>query len=192
MEEWRDTYILLLVNLSMGYSSFDSGATCKGIVLLVLSSPSLPPPSPFAINSTHFFSTPLTFLHLPSHSPSPFLPLLFHLPFHLSSHTPSNPSPLLIILLPPLALSPLLPIFFPLFQLILPPSCYPHSHPPPTPLSFQQESLRVQEFYLQVEEEEAWIREKEPLASSADFGKDRISVVQLQQKHQALEAEIQG
>ena len=50
----------------------------------------------------------------------------------------------------------------------------------------------MQEFYLQVEEEEAWIREKEPLASSADFGKDRISVVQLQQKHQALEAEIQG
>ena len=49
----------------------------------------------------------------------------------------------------------------------------------------------MQEFYLRVEEEESWIREKEPLASSTDYGRDR-SVVQLQQKHQALEAEIQG
>ena len=50
----------------------------------------------------------------------------------------------------------------------------------------------MQEFYLRVEEEESWIREKEPLASSTDYGRDRNSVVQLQQKHQALEAEIQG
>ena len=50
----------------------------------------------------------------------------------------------------------------------------------------------MQEFYLRVEEEESWIREKEPLASSTDYGRDRSSVVQLQQKHQALEAEIQG
>ena len=50
----------------------------------------------------------------------------------------------------------------------------------------------MQEFYLQVEEEEAWIREKEPLASSLDYGRDMNSVIKLQQKHQALEAEIQG
>ena len=50
----------------------------------------------------------------------------------------------------------------------------------------------MQEFYLQVEEEEAWIREKEPLASSTDFGRDTNSVVKLKQKHQALEAEIKG
>ena len=55
-----------------------------------------------------------------------------------------------------------------------------------------EESLRVQEFYLQVEEEEAWIREKEPMASSQDYGKDISSVIKLQQKHQSLEAEIQG
>lgn len=55
-----------------------------------------------------------------------------------------------------------------------------------------QESLRVQEFYLQVEEEEAWIREKEPMASSADYGKDINSVMKLQQKHLTLESEIQG
>ena len=55
-----------------------------------------------------------------------------------------------------------------------------------------QESLKVQEFYLQVEEEEAWIREKEPMATSPDYGKDISSVIKLQQKHQTLEAEIQG
>ena len=59
-------------------------------------------------------------------------------------------------------------------------------------LSKLQESLKVQEFFLHVEEEEAWIREKEPLASSADFGKDIGSVVKLKQKHQTLEAELQG
>ena len=55
-----------------------------------------------------------------------------------------------------------------------------------------QESLRVQEFFLQVDEEEAWIREREPQASSTDYGKDHSGVVALQQKHQALEAEIQA
>ena len=55
-----------------------------------------------------------------------------------------------------------------------------------------QESLRVQEFFLQVDEEDAWIREREPQASSTDYGKDHSAVVALQQKHQALEAEIQG
>ena len=56
-----------------------------------------------------------------------------------------------------------------------------------------QESLKVQEFYLTVEEEEeAWVREKEPLAYSLDFGRDRNSVVQLQQRHQMLEGAIAG
>ncbi len=50
----------------------------------------------------------------------------------------------------------------------------------------------MQEFFLQVDEEESWIREKEPLASSADYGRDVKGVVKLQQKHQLLEAEIQG
>ena len=59
-------------------------------------------------------------------------------------------------------------------------------------MSRLQESLKVQEFYLQVEEEEAWIREKEPMASSQDYGKDINSVMKLQQKHQTLETEIQG
>ena len=60
------------------------------------------------------------------------------------------------------------------------------------PLLLTQESLRVQEFFLQVDEEEAWIRERELQAASTDYGKDHSAVVTLQQKHQALEAEIQG
>ena len=55
-----------------------------------------------------------------------------------------------------------------------------------------QESLKVQEFYLTVEEEEAWVREKEPLAYSTDFGRDQNSVAQLQQKHQMLEGAVTG
>ena len=59
-------------------------------------------------------------------------------------------------------------------------------------LAHLKESLQVQEFYLQVDEEESWIREKESLALSTDYGKDQNSVVKLQQKHQALEGEISG
>lgn len=50
----------------------------------------------------------------------------------------------------------------------------------------------MQEFFLRVDEEEAWIREREPAAASTDYGKDHSAVVALQQKHQALEAEIEG
>lgn len=61
-----------------------------------------------------------------------------------------------------------------------------------TRLARLQESLKVQEFFLQVEEEEAWIREKEPMVASSDFGKDINSVIKLKQKHQTLETELQG
>lgn len=50
----------------------------------------------------------------------------------------------------------------------------------------------MQEFFLRVDEEEAWIREREPAAASTDYGKDHSAVVALQQKHEALEAEIEG
>lgn len=45
---------------------------------------------------------------------------------------------------------------------------------------------------LQVEEEEAWIKEKEAIATSMEFGKDLNAVLHSQQKHQALEIEISG
>ena len=50
----------------------------------------------------------------------------------------------------------------------------------------------MQEFFLRVDEEEVWMREREPAAASTDYGKDHSAVVALQQKHQALEAEIEG
>ena len=48
------------------------------------------------------------------------------------------------------------------------------------------------QFLLQIEEEEAWIKEKEAIASSMDFGKDLNGVLLSKQKHQLLEAEISG
>ena len=54
------------------------------------------------------------------------------------------------------------------------------------------DSLRLQQFYRDVEEEEAWIREKEQVASSVDHGKDLVGVMHLIKKHEALEAELQG
>jgi spectrin beta len=54
------------------------------------------------------------------------------------------------------------------------------------------DSLKLQQFYRDVEEEEAWIREKEQIASSTDHGKDLVGVLHLLKKHEALEAEISG
>ena len=41
-----------------------------------------------------------------------------------------------------------------------------------------QESLKVQEFYRQAEEEEAWMKEKEQLCMQSDTGKDVRTVLQ--------------
>lgn len=55
-----------------------------------------------------------------------------------------------------------------------------------------KESQALCEFMLQVEEEEAWIKEKEALCSSMDFGKDLNTVMLSQQKHKVLEEDIEG
>ncbi|TSL04208.1 Spectrin alpha chain, non-erythrocytic 1 [Bagarius yarrelli] len=54
------------------------------------------------------------------------------------------------------------------------------------------DSLRLQQLFRDVEDEETWIREKEPIASSTNRGKDLIGVQNLLKKHQALQAEITG
>lgn len=117
-------------------------------------------------------------------SPSSILTVSSQFPSYSSpSLPPTNP----ILLFPPSTLS----------SLPFPP-CLKHSDhspsPPPPSLFCQplQESLKVQEFFLRVDEEEAWMREREPAAASTDYGKDHSAVVALQQKHQALEAEIEG
>lgn len=52
------------------------------------------------------------------------------------------------------------------------------------------ESLAVQQLFRDVEDEEAWIREKEPIISSTNRGKDLIGVQNLIKKHQGVQAEI--
>ncbi|XP_077478046.1 spectrin alpha chain, non-erythrocytic 1 isoform X5 [Stigmatopora argus] len=54
------------------------------------------------------------------------------------------------------------------------------------------DSLRLQQLFRDVEDEETWIREKEPVAASSNRGKDLIGVQNLLKKHQALQAEITG
>ncbi|XP_014681189.1 PREDICTED: spectrin alpha chain, non-erythrocytic 1-like [Priapulus caudatus] len=54
------------------------------------------------------------------------------------------------------------------------------------------DSIRVQQLFRDIEDEEAWIREKEPIAASTNRGRDLIGVQNLQKKHQALLAEIGG
>lgn len=51
-------------------------------------------------------------------------------------------------------------------------------------------SLQVQQLFRDIEDEEAWIREKEPVAASTNRGRDLIGVQNLQKKHQAVLAEI--
>ncbi|XP_059141379.1 spectrin alpha chain-like isoform X3 [Physella acuta] len=54
------------------------------------------------------------------------------------------------------------------------------------------EALTLQQFLRDVEDEEDWIREKEPIASSTNRGRDLIGVQNLMKKHQALQAEVAG
>ena len=52
------------------------------------------------------------------------------------------------------------------------------------------ESLAVQQLFRDVEDEEAWIREKEPIVASTNRGKDLIGVQNLIKKHQTMLTEI--
>lgn len=48
----------------------------------------------------------------------------------------------------------------------------------------------LHDFYRNLDDEEAWIREKRILVSSEDYGRDLISVRNLRKKHKRLETEI--
>ncbi|KAK7095430.1 spectrin alpha chain-like isoform X3 [Littorina saxatilis] len=54
------------------------------------------------------------------------------------------------------------------------------------------EAQSLQQFLRDVEDEEDWIREKEPIAASTNRGRDLIGVQNLMKKHQALQAELTG
>lgn len=53
-----------------------------------------------------------------------------------------------------------------------------------------QDSLKVQQLFRDIEDEESWVREKEPIAASTNRGRDLIGVQNLIKKHQAVMAEI--
>ena len=53
-----------------------------------------------------------------------------------------------------------------------------------------KDSLLVQQLFRDIEDEEVWIREKEPIAASTNRGRDLIGVQNLIKKHQAVLAEI--
>lgn len=52
------------------------------------------------------------------------------------------------------------------------------------------DALRLHQLLRDIDDEEDWIKEKEPIASSANKGRDLIGVQNLTKKHQALQAEI--
>jgi spectrin alpha len=54
------------------------------------------------------------------------------------------------------------------------------------------DAYRLHQFYRDVEDEEDWIREKEPIASSENTGRDLIGVQTLLKKHSALQTELTG
>ncbi|KAB7494812.1 Spectrin alpha chain [Armadillidium nasatum] len=53
-----------------------------------------------------------------------------------------------------------------------------------------KDSLLVQQLFRDIDDEEAWIREKEPIATSTNRGRDLIGAQNLIKKHQAVLAEI--
>ena len=52
------------------------------------------------------------------------------------------------------------------------------------------DSLAVQQVFRHIEDEEAWIREKEPIISSSNRGRDLIGVQNLIKKHTTMQGEI--
>ncbi len=54
------------------------------------------------------------------------------------------------------------------------------------------DALKLQQFFRDVDDEEAWIRDKVPVASSFNYGNSLTSVQNLIKKHAALRAELDG
>ncbi|XP_034721352.1 spectrin beta chain, non-erythrocytic 1-like [Etheostoma cragini] len=55
-----------------------------------------------------------------------------------------------------------------------------------------EESRRLWKFFWEMAEEEGWIREKEQILSSEDYGKDLTGALRLLSQHKALEDEMSG
>ncbi|XP_025047789.1 spectrin beta chain, erythrocytic isoform X3 [Alligator sinensis] len=55
-----------------------------------------------------------------------------------------------------------------------------------------EQSKRLWKCFWELDEAESWIKEKEQIYSSLDYGKDLISTLNLQRKHKAFEDELRG
>uniref|UniRef100_A0A803T7I5 Spectrin beta chain n=1 Tax=Anolis carolinensis TaxID=28377 RepID=A0A803T7I5_ANOCA len=55
-----------------------------------------------------------------------------------------------------------------------------------------EQSKRLWKFFWELDEAESWIKEKEHIYSSLDYGKDLTSILILQRKHKAFEDELRG
>ncbi|XP_066467623.1 spectrin beta chain, erythrocytic isoform X1 [Tiliqua scincoides] len=55
-----------------------------------------------------------------------------------------------------------------------------------------KQSKRLWKFFWELDEAESWIKEKEQIYSSLDYGKDLTSILILQRKHKAFEDELRG
>nr|XP_003408759.2 spectrin beta chain, erythrocytic isoform X1 [Loxodonta africana] len=55
-----------------------------------------------------------------------------------------------------------------------------------------EQSKRLWKFFWEMDEAESWVKEKEQIYSSLDYGKDLTSVLILRRKHKAFEDELRG
>jgi spectrin alpha len=55
-----------------------------------------------------------------------------------------------------------------------------------------ERSLQAQQYFSDAQEAESWMKEKEPLVSSGDYGKDEDSAQSLLKKHEAVMADIES
>uniref|UniRef100_A0A674J021 Spectrin beta chain n=1 Tax=Terrapene triunguis TaxID=2587831 RepID=A0A674J021_9SAUR len=55
-----------------------------------------------------------------------------------------------------------------------------------------EQSKRLWKFFWELDEAESWIKEKEQIYSTLDYGKDLTSLLILQRKHKAFEDELRG
>lgn len=53
-----------------------------------------------------------------------------------------------------------------------------------------EDSLQAHQYYADANEAESWMKEKEPIVSSTDYGKDEDSSEALLKKHEALMSDL--
>ena len=55
-----------------------------------------------------------------------------------------------------------------------------------------EDSLQAQQYFADANEAESWMREKEPIASNSDYGKDEDSAEALLKKHDAFMSDLEA